>query len=119
MIQHSPCLFCRAWIDTHVRTGHGPLGALCPPKTWTAPNPHAALKEGDTPSWFYFLPNGLGDPEHPEWGGWGGRFAHAAGGLYRDAADEVDGRRTTSKPPAPPGDDRPAPSIPTRCVGLV
>jgi len=82
-----------AWIDTHVRTGHGPLGALYPPKTWTAPNPHAALKEGDTPSWFHFLPNGLQDPEHPEWGGWGGRFGHAAGGLYRDAADDVNGQR--------------------------
>ena len=84
-----------AWLDTHVRTGHGPLGALYPPKTWTAPNPHAALKEGDTPSWFYCLPNGLQDPEHPEWGGWGGRFGHTTGGLYRDAADEVNGQRHT------------------------
>lgn len=82
-------LTSRAWIDTHVRTGHGPLGALYPPKTWTAPNPHGALKEGDTPSWLYFLPSGLGDPAHPEWGGWGGRFRHAAGGLYVDAEDRV------------------------------
>lgn len=83
-------LTSRAWIDAHVRTGHGPLGALYPPETWTAPNPHGALKEGDTPSWFYFLPNGLGSPEHPAWGGWGGRFEHQAGGLYRDAEDTVD-----------------------------
>jgi hypothetical protein len=27
------------WIDTKVRTNHGPLGALYPPKTWTTPNP--------------------------------------------------------------------------------
>ena len=67
-------LTSREWIDEHVRTEHGPLGALYPAKTWTAPNPHSALKEGDTPSWFYFRPTGLGDPQHPEWGGWGGRF---------------------------------------------
>lgn len=84
-------LTSRDWLDRHVRQNHGPLGALYPPKTWTAPNPHAALKEGDTPSWFYFLPNGLGDPAHPEWGGWGGRFRHAGRGLYRDAADTVNG----------------------------
>jgi hypothetical protein len=82
-------LTSRHWIDTYIRTNHGPLGALYPPSTWTAPNPHGALKEGDTPSWFFFLPNGLGDPEHPEWGGWGGRFEHVGRGLYRDAKDTV------------------------------
>jgi hypothetical protein len=82
-------LTSRKWIDAHVLTDHGPLGALYPTRTWTAPNPHATLKEGDTPSWFYFLPTGLSDPAHPEWGGWGGRFKHAGGGLYRDAADTV------------------------------
>jgi hypothetical protein len=82
-------LTSREWIDAHIRTGRGPLGALYPTRTWTAPNPHSALKEGDTPSWFYFLPTGLSDPAHPEWGGWGGRFRHAGGRLYRDAADTV------------------------------
>jgi hypothetical protein len=82
-------LTSRKWVDTHVRRDHGPLGALYPTDTWTAPNPHGVLKEGDTPSWFYFLPNGLSDPGHPEWGGWGGRFGKAAGGLYRDARDTV------------------------------
>ena len=79
----------RAWIDANVRTGHGPLGALYPQKTWTAPNPHGVMKEGDSPSWLYFLANGLGDSEHPDWGGWGGRFAHEKAGLWRDAADTV------------------------------
>lgn len=82
-------LTSRTWVDEHVRVGHGPLGALYPTSTWTAPNPHGTLKEGDTPSWFYFLPVGLGDPAHPEWGGWGGRFRHAAGGRYEDARDTV------------------------------
>ena len=77
------------WIDAHILKDHGPLGALYPTKTWTAPNPHGVLKEGDTPSWLYFLPVGLGDPEHPDWGCWGGRFRPIAGGLWRDAADRV------------------------------
>lgn len=83
-------LTSREWIDTHVRANHGPLGALYPPKTWTAPNPHSALKEGDTPSWFYFLPRGVNDPEQPEWGGWGGRFRRLSGNLFNDAPDTVD-----------------------------
>jgi hypothetical protein len=82
-------LTSRSWVDAHVLKNHGPLGALYPTKTWTEPNPHATLKEGDTPSWFHFLPNGLGDPEHPEWGGWGGRFRKTSGGLYRDAQDSI------------------------------
>ncbi len=73
------------WVNAHVREQHGPLGALYPLKTWTAPNAHGVLKEGDTPSWFYFLPMGLGDPNHPEWLTWGGRFERNAQGIYRDA----------------------------------
>lgn len=82
-------LTSKEWLDAHVRKRHGPLGALYPNRTWTEPNPHGALKEGDTPSWFYFLPTGLSNPAHPEWGGWGGRFQPAGRGLYRDAADTV------------------------------
>jgi len=84
-------LTSRAWVDANVRLGHGPLGALFPTKTWTAPNPHSTLKEGDTPSWFHFLPVGLGDPGHPGWGGWGGRCTQDAAGIWCDAADTVDG----------------------------
>jgi hypothetical protein len=76
-------------METNIRQNHGPLGALYPPKTWTAPNPHSAIKEGDTPSWLYFLPHGLNDIQHPEWGGFGGRFERGADGVYRDARDTV------------------------------
>lgn len=52
--------------------------------------------EGDTPSFLGLLPNGLNEPEHPEWGGWGGRYipADASGntGLYSDAMDWVIGQ---------------------------
>lgn len=55
-------------IERDVRTGHGPLGALYPTNTthW--------CKEGDTASFLYLVPNGLGDPAHPEWGSWAGRY---------------------------------------------
>lgn len=82
-------LTSRAWIDQHVRTGHGLLGALYPTKTWTAPNPHGVMKEGDTPSWFFFLRNGVNSPENPSWGGWGGRFMTATNHVFRDARDTV------------------------------
>ena len=91
-------LTSRAWIEKNIQQNHGPLGALYPMKTWTAPNPHGVMKEGDTPSWFYFLPTGLNDAAHPEWGGWGGRFGSEKGTLFRDAKDAFqkgsDARRT-------------------------
>ncbi len=83
-----------AWLNAHVRRDHGPLGALYPPKTWTAPNPHGALKEGDTPSWFFVFPTGLSDPARPEWGSWGGRFVRSAEGFWRDAPE---GREAVSR----------------------
>lgn len=58
------------WLEEHVRTGHGPLGACYPAKA----SGKAGVKEGDTPSFLYVVPNGLSDPDHPEWGNWGGRF---------------------------------------------
>jgi hypothetical protein len=39
--------------------------------------------EGDTPSWLNLIPNGLSYPEHPNWGGWGGRYE-----LYKPDFDE-------------------------------
>ena len=78
-----------AWLGKHVRTGHGPLGPVYPAKA-AGKN---AVKEGDTPSFFYLLPNGLSDPEHPEWGNWGGRFSPSGRGHeFRDASDTVDGQ---------------------------
>jgi hypothetical protein len=50
------------------------------------------LKEGDSPSFLYLVKRGLGDPDHPEYGGWGGRFANKNGSRhYFDASDIWDG----------------------------
>src|SRR2546421_140342 len=55
-------------LERHVRTGHGPLGALYPTNTthWQ--------KEGDTMTFLYLVPTGMNDPEHPDWGSWAGRY---------------------------------------------
>lgn len=78
------------WVETNVRTGHGPLGGGYPivNQNPAAPRNGRGVKEGDTPSWFYFLPNGLSDPEHPDYGGWGGRFVRRSGGRFVDGEDE-------------------------------
>lgn len=78
-----------AWLKENVLENHGPMGALYPTRTWTAPNLHGVVKEGDTPSWFFFVDNGLGCPEHPEYGSWGGRYQMTEAGYYRDATDSV------------------------------
>ena len=54
------------WLAEHIQQNHGPLGAVYPDVAWGM--------EGDTPSFLSLIPNGLSDPEHPEWGGWGGRY---------------------------------------------
>lgn len=91
-------LTSRAWIDRHVRAT-GALGALYPVKTWTAPNPHGCMKEGDTPSWFFFLPRSGNDPDDPARPGWGGQYAREPDGWYRDlpARPDFDPRTTVSR----------------------
>lgn len=78
-----------SWLREHVLLGHGPLGAGYP---LTSQNPRSerntrGVKEGDTPSWFYFLPNGLSSIDNPTWGGWGGRFEKAKRNHYVDTRD--------------------------------
>ena len=58
-------LVSNEWLDKHIRR-KGPLGAEYP--RWEF------LMEGDTPAFFNLINNGLSDPEHPDWGGWGGRY---------------------------------------------
>lgn len=82
------------WLDAQVRS-KGPLGAQYPQIEY--------LMEGDTPSFLNLIGNGLSDPEHPDWGGWGGRYELYTprtrkwfGGpetrpLWTDAVDEVRG----------------------------
>ncbi|MDH7570003.1 MAG: DUF1593 domain-containing protein [Armatimonadota bacterium] len=79
------------WVETHVRNGHGALGALYPNydggDIWSGKlGPVRGVKEGDTPSFLSLVPNGLNDPDRPELGSWGGRF-HGSGKRWEDAID--------------------------------
>jgi len=56
------------WIADNIQQGHGPLGATYPDVAYGM--------EGDTPAWLSLIPNGLNSPEHPNWGGWGGRYEY-------------------------------------------
>jgi hypothetical protein len=87
-----------AWIEQNVLSS-GPLGKLYPMKTWTAPNPHGCMKEGDTPAWFFFLPKGGNDPGDPSKPGWGGQYQREGDGWYRDipAKEGGDPRHAVSR----------------------
>jgi hypothetical protein len=54
------------WLRQNIQQGQGPLGAAYPDVSYGM--------EGDTPSFLGLIPNGLNVPEHPDWGGWGGRY---------------------------------------------
>lgn len=54
------------WLTENIQQNHGPLGAAYPDVSYGL--------EGDTPSFLSLIPNGLNVPEHPDWGGWGGRY---------------------------------------------
>jgi hypothetical protein len=54
------------WLAKNIQQGHGPMGAAYPDVAYGM--------EGDTPSFLNLINNGLNDPEHPNYGGWGGRY---------------------------------------------
>ena len=63
-----------AWVNAHIREGHGLLGAAYPQSGWDPKVP--GTWEGDTPSFLHLVSavRGLNDPEKPDQPGWGGRF---------------------------------------------
>lgn len=65
-----------SWLAEHIQQGHGPLGAVYPDVAWGM--------EGDTPAYLLLIPNGLNAPDHPEWGGWGGRYE-----LYKPDVENI------------------------------
>jgi len=54
------------WLEQNIIKGHGPLGELYPKLKY--------IMEGDTPSFFGLVSNGLGSRTSPSYGGWGGRY---------------------------------------------
>jgi hypothetical protein len=55
------------WLNANVKKNHGPLGAL---------TPQTYISEGDSPSFFNLINNGLESYVDYTYGGWGGRGAY-------------------------------------------
>jgi hypothetical protein len=51
-------------VDRDLKRDRGPLTAN-----------YTIQKEGDTPTFMFLIPNGLGLPQRPNWGGWSGRYS--------------------------------------------
>ena len=76
------------WLEKNIIKGHGPLGALYPRLEY--------IMEGDTPSFFSLINNGLGSHISPAYGGWGGRYVlHQSYGETRPIWTNVRGARDT------------------------
>ncbi|KAF2748288.1 DUF1593-domain-containing protein [Sporormia fimetaria CBS 119925] len=95
----------KEWLKRNIQIG--PLGEAYPD--------YVDIPEADTPTFLYLIQNGLGIPEHPHYGSWGGRYMRTDGSAssssssssgsggqgnhYSDAVDRVlgqDGRIHTS-----------------------
>lgn len=74
------------WVKNNIH-GNGPLSECY------QLNGHGTdgMKEGDSPSFLGLIGNGLNVPDHPEWGGWGGRYRLLFNQLYIDAPDFMEG----------------------------
>ena len=76
------------WLRNNIQIG--PYGKTAYPD-------YEYIMEGDTPTFLYLIQNGLGVPEHPEYGSWGGRYMKVNPSPtlnfnhYADAADRVVG----------------------------
>lgn len=59
-------VFSNQWLTEHIQQGHSALGTMYPDVAYGM--------EGDTPTFLGLISNGLNNPEHPNYGGWGGRY---------------------------------------------
>ncbi len=95
-----------AWNFEHIKNGHGTLMNLYAlmgdgkiiegeleeeqrgSEEYLANNPqynrYDFISEGDSPSFFYLIDNGLRSLEDPSYGGWGGRFGAVNEKLYKN-----------------------------------
>jgi hypothetical protein len=64
------------WLSEHIQQGHGALGVAYPDVAYGM--------EGDSPAFLYLIRNGLNEPEHPDFGSWGGRYALYTPPLQKD-----------------------------------
>jgi hypothetical protein len=88
------CLVSQEWLKKYIQIG--PYGSVAYPDPVFIP-------EGDTPTFLSLIQNGLTNPLHPQWGGWGGRYVltdpSGESSHYSDIVDSVvgkDGKMHTS-----------------------
>lgn len=72
------------WMRRWILEGHGPLCAL-----YKAHENGDFRSEGDSPAFFHIIPTGLNNAEHPDWGGWGGRYVRVRGNTWLDPVPET------------------------------
>jgi hypothetical protein len=74
------------WIAQNIQIGL--LGSAYPD--------YMFIPEGDTPTFLYLIQNGLGSPENPNWGSWGGHYGATdpgnSGKHFSDLVDRVIGQ---------------------------
>ena len=59
------------WTAEHVQNNHGALGKLYPDRY----NGSYFIEGGGTAPWIGLVQRGIYDPDHQDWGGWGGRYS--------------------------------------------
>jgi hypothetical protein len=82
------------WMQSHILEDHGPLCSLYKAyqggddnEGWGAGNPKqkgSFRSEGDSPAFIHTIPTGLRNIEHPDWGGWGGRYVNVRDNTWLD-----------------------------------
>jgi hypothetical protein len=72
----------KGWLAENIKIG-GPLAEQYPLPLY--------IMEGYSPTFLYLIQNGLGHPENPNWGSWGGRYGYVVPGSrqYSDIVDQI------------------------------
>lgn len=72
-----------SWMNPNIKNGHGELCAL-----YKSHENGDFRSEGDSPAYFHVIPTGLRNAEHPDWGGWGGRYVKVRENTWLDPVEE-------------------------------
>lgn len=71
------------WMKSHILENHGPLCSM-----YKAHDNGDFRSEGDSPAYFHVISTGLRNQEHPDWGGWGGRYVRIRENTWLDPVPE-------------------------------
>lgn len=80
------------WMKKHILEDHGPLCDL-----YKAHENGDFRSEGDSPAFLHTIVTGLRNLEHPDWGGWGGRYVKVRENTWLDPVLEPGYRYPTGR----------------------